>query len=243
MHAIDDINAEPGDVARLIPPTLETVRATLSHRFGDSLVAVTALAVPGDGEGAWSVVDCLRCGNAWCLVTRLSPAVRSGRRATTLSTRERMIATQVAAGAPLKIVAATLSISIQAVATYLSRVKRKLGVTSRAELVRAVIFDGALPHGGVPAPAREAPVLFEFIWNGERLRVLPAPLVPPPPIVDRLTGAELDVLIRVAYGMTNAKIARTRGTAATTVASQVSTIMHKAGVSSRAELLALIFDR
>src|SRR5207253_236855 len=110
------------------------------------------------------------------------------------------------------------------------------------ELVRAVMLDGALPRSGAPTPWREAPVLFEFIWNGERLRVLPAPLTPRPPIVDRLTEAELDVLIRVAYGMTNAQIAQTRGTAATTVASQVSTIMHKVGVSSRAELLALIFS-
>ena len=97
---------------------------------------------------------------------------------------------------------------------------------------------------GAPATAAEAPpILFEFIWNGERLRVLPAPLAPLPPIAGQLTDAELDVLIRVAYGMTNAQIARTRGTAATTVASQVSTIMHKVGVSSRAELLALIFDK
>ncbi len=236
MQTIDD---DDGDSACLILPTLESVRATLSHRFGDVLVAVTAVAGSTVHDGAWSVIDCIRCGDAWCLVTRLSPAGAPERRVIGLSNRERVIAAQVAAGAPLKVVAATLSISIQAVATYLSRVKRKLGVSSRAELVRAVILEGA----GGPGTATPAPVLFEFIWNGQRLRVLPAPRAPAPPIAWRLTDAELDVLIRVAYGMSNAQIARTRGTAATTVASQVSTIMHKVGVSSRAELLALVFDQ
>ena len=166
-----------------------------------------------------------------------------GRRATRLSARERMIAAQVAAGAPLKVVAATLSISIQAVATYLSRVKRKLGVTSRAELVRAVILDGALPRGGAPTPcARGAGAVRVHLERRAPARLARAA---GSRAADRgrLTEAELDVLIRVAYGMSNAQIARTRGTAATTVASQVSTIMHKVGVSSRAELLALIFEQ
>ena len=212
--SIDDIGEEAGDAARLILPTLESVRATLSHRFGNSLAAVTTVADRGEGGGAWSVIDCIRCGDSWCLVTRLSPATAPEPRATQLSNRERMIAAQVAAGAPLKVVAATLSISIQAVATYLSRVKRKLGVKSRAELVRAVILEGVIPGTGAPAPPRVAPILFEFIWNGERLRVLPAPRAPSPPIACQLTVAELDVLVRVAYGMTNAQIcadARHRG--------------------------------
>jgi DNA-binding CsgD family transcriptional regulator len=237
---VQTIDNDDGGAARLILPTLESVRATLSQRFGDVLVAVTAVAGSPDPDGAWSAIDCIRCGDAWCLVTRLSPAGARERRVIGLSNRERVIAAQVAAGAPLKVVAATLSISTQAVATYLSRVKRKLGVSSRAELVRAVILEGS---GGPSAgsAATSTPVLFELIWNGERLRVLPVPRAPAPPIAWRLTDAELDVLIRVAYGMTNAQIARTRGTAATTVASQVSTIMHKLGVSSRAQLLALIF--
>jgi DNA-binding CsgD family transcriptional regulator len=239
---VQTIDNDDGGAARLILPTLESVRATLSHRFGDVLLAVTAVADSPAHDGAWSLIDCIRCGDAWCLVTRLSPGSARERRVTGLSNRERVIAAQVAAGAPLKIVAATLSISIQAVATYLSRVKRKLGVSSRAELVRAVILEGS-GEPGATSTATPGRVLFEFVWNGERLRVLPVPRAPALPIAWRLTDAELDVLIRLVYGMTNAQIARTRGTAATTVASQVSTIMHKVGVSSRAELLALIFDQ
>jgi DNA-binding CsgD family transcriptional regulator len=121
---VETIDDDDGGAARLILPTLESVRATLSHRFGDVLVAVTAVAGSTDHDGAWSVIDCIRCGDAWCLVTRLSPAGAPERRVVGLSNRERVIAAQVAAGAPLKVVAATLSISIQAVATYLSRVKR-----------------------------------------------------------------------------------------------------------------------
>jgi DNA-binding CsgD family transcriptional regulator len=236
---VQTIDNDDGGAARLILPTLESVRATLSRRFGDVLVAVTALADAPGRDGTWSVIDCIRCGDAWCLVTRLSPAPAGTpkRPATGLSNRERVIAAQVAGGAPLKVVAATLSISTQAVATHLSRAKRKLGVSSRAELVRAVILDGSGSPG--TAGTSPAPALFEFIWNGTRLRVLPVPRAPAPPFAWRLTDAELDVLIRVAYGMTNAQIARTCGTAATTVAAQISAIMHKVGVSSRAKLLAL----
>jgi DNA-binding CsgD family transcriptional regulator len=44
----------------------------------------------------------------------------------------------VADGASLKVIAASCAISVQAVSTYLERAKRKLGVSSRADLIRSV---------------------------------------------------------------------------------------------------------
>ena len=54
----------------------------------------------------------------------------------------------------------------------------------------------------------------------------------------QLSSAERDVLALTLGGQSNASIARARGTAARTVANQLSSIFRKLGVVSRAELVA-----
>ncbi len=54
----------------------------------------------------------------------------------------------------------------------------------------------------------------------------------------RLSGAERDVLAHLLEGLTNAEIARRRGTATRTVANQVASILRKLRLGSRAELAA-----
>lgn len=53
-----------------------------------------------------------------------------------------------------------------------------------------------------------------------------------------LTAAEREVASLLVAGATNAEIARERGAALRTVANQVASILRKAGVSSRYELVA-----
>lgn len=56
----------------------------------------------------------------------------------------------------------------------------------------------------------------------------------------RLTGAECEVALAVARGLSNAEIARERGASVRTVANQVAAILKKLGVSSRVELATRI---
>ena len=62
-----------------------------------------------------------------------------------------------------------------------------------------------------------------------------APVVRP-----KLTPAEERVLALVGVGLTNAAIARARGTSVRTVANQVSSILEKTGRPTRRTLAALV---
>lgn len=56
-----------------------------------------------------------------------------------LSEREGAVVAFAVLGIPLKIIAARLSISVQAVSTYLKRARRKLALPSRADLVKYLL--------------------------------------------------------------------------------------------------------
>jgi DNA-binding NarL/FixJ family response regulator len=53
-----------------------------------------------------------------------------------------------------------------------------------------------------------------------------------------LTSAERQIAERIALGMSNAELARHRGTSERTIANQVRAILRKTGVRSRSELTA-----
>ena len=56
--------------------------------------------------------------------------------------------------------------------------------------------------------------------------------------MQKLSSAEREVLVLALQGKSNVAIAQSRGTAARTVANQLSSIFRKLGVVSRAELVA-----
>lgn len=62
-----------------------------------------------------------------------------------------------------------------------------------------------------------------------------------PPAPPGLTVAEREVLAGIVAGQSNAEIARRRRTAVRTVANQIRSIFVKVGVTSRAELLSVLF--
>jgi len=63
---------------------------------------------------------------------------------------------------------------------------------------------------------------------------------PPAPPLDRLTPAELAVLVYLRHGATNREIATTLGKSACTVKNQVSAILAKLGVPRRGRLMAML---
>jgi DNA-binding CsgD family transcriptional regulator len=65
-------------------------------------------------------------------------------RAAKLSPREQTVVELIAKGEALKTIAAACMISVQAVSTYLERAKRKLGVTSRPDLIRSLRGGGGV---------------------------------------------------------------------------------------------------
>jgi DNA-binding CsgD family transcriptional regulator len=84
-------------------------------------------------------------------------------------------------------------------------------------------------------------VLHPFEFDGEQwLLVSYAP--PRPAALAELTGSELSVVDLWLTGRSMRSIATERGVSRRTVANQIASAYQKLGVSSRAELLALVHD-
>lgn len=58
--------------------------------------------------------------------------------------------------------------------------------------------------------------------------------------LSKLTAAEREVMELIVSGLSNAEVARKRGTAVRTVANQLQSLFRKLGVNSRAELSAKV---
>jgi DNA-binding NarL/FixJ family response regulator len=146
----------------------------------------------------------------------VGPALRK-RREHGLSPRELAIAEDVATGAALKVIASRYHLSIQAVSTYLKRAQRKLGVTLRSDLVRAMLTP---PFGALTCRiAMAEPVASDRLFTA-------------------LTLTESKILTSILRGLKNAKIAQIHRVSMSTVSAHASAIMRKIGVHSRSELLA-----
>jgi DNA-binding CsgD family transcriptional regulator len=127
-----------------------------------------------------------------------------------LTHRERAVVRQAVVGLPLKVIAGNLSISLQAVSTYLGRASRKLAVRSRGELAARV--------------SGRKPSFTGLEWTS------PA---------QRLTAAELAIGALIFEGRSNASIARSRRTSLRTAENQIAGLLRKLGVTTRNELIAL----
>jgi DNA-binding NarL/FixJ family response regulator len=79
--------------------------------------------------------------------------------------------------------------------------------------------------------------VFEVELGGESLVVVSLP-IGPFALYDTLTRAEVAVAQDAAAGLSNAAIAKKRGSSARTVANQLASVYRKLGFSSRAELAA-----
>lgn len=93
--------------------------------------------------------------------------------------------------------------------------------------------DGETVDGGLRAPADLRAGILKF--RKREFLVLSFPS-PHPEWLGELTAAELSVALEVARGLSNAAIARQRGTSVRTVANQLASIYRKLVVRSRREL-------
>ncbi len=98
-------------------------------------------------DGTWTLVDqCDSDGKRYILARRNEPGVREPK---ALTPRERSVAAFAVMGHQNKFIAYLLGLSPSAVASHLASAERKLGVTSRAELVERLGF--LFPPGSAAA--------------------------------------------------------------------------------------------
>jgi two-component system response regulator NreC len=80
-------------------------------------------------------------------ILRKRPEISGGREPPQLTAREREVMTRVAEGYTNSQIAEQLRIGIKSIETYRARVMEKLGLTSRADLVRFALESGILAPG------------------------------------------------------------------------------------------------
>jgi DNA-binding CsgD family transcriptional regulator len=138
-----------------------------------------------------------------------------------LSKRERVVAQLAAMGNSNKLIAYELGVGESSVSALLTRIRRKLRVESRAELVNLI---ASLATTRVDREQMErAGVAFS---SSRKESIAPA----------QLTRGELEVARLAARGLSNTAIAEARGARPRTVANQLASIYRKLGISSRAQL-------
>ena len=119
-----------------------------------------------------------------------------------------------------------LGVSGSAVGVHLSNGLKKLGVRSRAELIR---LNG------------RAAYQMSIDVDGDPLLVIAEPGMYPLP-ASGLSVSEGDILQWIMRGASNKEIALRRESSEKTVANQVAAILRKCGVASRFELIRLVTD-
>lgn len=204
------------ELLRSVVRAIDRARAGRKKSSPDPLAAWTALV-----DGRWSLVDFVESdGRRLVLAVPNAPSAVDPRR---LTAEQRVVAAYVARGDSNKLIAYTLGLPPGTVATRTRAAFRKLGVRTRAAFVDRYLTVLASDYDRLSV-------------GGERLIVGE---VSAPSYVDvGLTAAETAVALLVARGLSNAQIARARGTSASTVANQLERVYRALGVSSRAELAA-----
>jgi len=160
------------------------------------------------------------------------PADTRVRTTQSLTSRETQVVARIAAGAPLKAVAADLGVAHATVTAHVEKALTKLGLRHRAEL--SELFSAWAPYwkDDAPAPRGTAPTyLFVARERGGG---------PRHPALERLTPAEREVVTGALDGRSTMEIARARDRSFHTVAHQLRAAFRKLGVHSRAELAALV---
>lgn len=142
-----------------------------------------------------------------------------------LGRTEHRVAELVAHGSSVKEAAYALGITPTATQRALALALRKLGLARSSEL--SPLFLGARAATSVRIGSAE----LEVLVTGTRARA---------GATDLFTLAERDVADAVLRGMTDADIARARGTSVRTVANQMRRLFAKVGARSRGELRAKI---
>lgn len=161
-------------------------------------------------------------GRRYVMAYENAPNVRDPRG---LSELEAAVAELARHGHAQKLIAYELELTVGTVGGLLSRIYRKLGIASRAELVTRLATPVRVERRG----EGESEVL---LFSSELAHRSLANLSP----------AEREVALAATQGVSNAEIALARRTSVRTVEEQLGGVMRKLGVGSRAELTARLRD-
>jgi DNA-binding NarL/FixJ family response regulator len=179
-----------------------------------------------------------------------------------LTARQSEVATRVALGHSLKVIAHDLGVATSTISAHLAHISARLQLegSSRAELVARFphlwsrltgVSAVAVAVGSRPAlkpsnaPEEGAAPVFmsaeRFRHDGRDWVILSYPLIPRE-LWKPLTQAERSVATLMLRGFSNDKLAAARCCSPHTVANQVTAIFRKLGVFSRAELIARVLS-
>jgi DNA-binding NarL/FixJ family response regulator len=201
---------------------MEHARSKAGRREGESSIdAWTALV-----EGQWSLVDHFESDGKRFLFALQNQADAPDPRA--LTRDERPILHLVAMGHSNKLVAYELGLPMGTVATRLASIMRKLGVRSRVQIVDRFTSLRNAKFSPVESAADE--------WHAAAVEI-------EPPRHNRLTAAEDEVAQLASRGISNDRIARSRGCSPRTVANLLASAYKKLGIASRSELSLVIGAR
>lgn len=236
--AIDTTSPSTGAAGRSLATLIRSVRQTCAGYGLPTMPAsnhegAQPLALP---HGQWTLRDCFRNAGRQFVIVHLSATTpRLGIRG--LSERELAVVRDVARGEALKVVASTWAISVQAVSTYLGRAKRKLGVSTRADLARSILGDQ--PPASSMSESADFRIHAQLHIDGEWFRILVGPPRSPDSTIN-LTPTEGEILSDILQGLRTADIARLRRTSLRTVQAHVGSLMRKLNARSRGELVAAV---
>lgn len=203
------------DALREAVKRIEHARSRAGRREGEtSIDAWTALV-----EGRWSLVDHFESDGKRFLFALQNQADAPDPRA--LTRDERPILHLVAMGHSNKLVAYELGLPMGTVATRLASIMRKLGVRSRVQIVDRYTSLRNAKFSPVASDADE--------WHA-------AVLDAQAPQDNPLTAAEDEVAQLASRGISNDRIAKTRGCSPRTVANLLASAYKKLGIASRSEL-------
>lgn len=204
-------------------------------RVGPPIGAAEAVEVwNGLACGSWSLVHQVDCGAERYLLARRSASPPGD---APLTPRQRQVLECASLGMSNKTISYDLGMSATTVSSHLSSAARRLGVSTRVEALqafRATHQGERSPHAApthVPAPP--AGLSVRGVVAPDRSMLLVG--FPRPSSVE-LTAAEVAILVGVLKGQSDGAIAAERGTAVRTVSNQVSAMLAKLAVGSRAEL-------
>jgi DNA-binding NarL/FixJ family response regulator len=171
--------------------------------------------------GEWSLVDHWESdGKRFVAAYRNRPDVPDPR---VLTPQERLVFKYASLGGSNKEIAFTLGLSVGAVASAVSQLLLKLRCARRIDLL--AFTD--------PASASHA----ELQIGNDDIGVLALTHAANAAAMKGLSATEREIAEQIVAGLTNAAIARARGTSAYTVANQIRAIFEKLAVGSRAELV------
>ena len=153
-----------------------------------------------------------------------------------LTERQTRILECVLVGQTQKAISIDLALSAPRIAQAMGTALRAMGLSCRSSAVPMLLVVAA--HAARAECKLEATVS-RLKWAGVSYTVI-STLRPDRVLCDRLSESEYAVARLLVEGKSHAEIAAVRGTAARTVANQLSTLFHKLRISGRAELLALL---